>query len=75
MDLEGKPLRIIGTFILGVATTLTLIAFYQAADFNGEKSLQILSYLNGTTVNATLQEVRININFFYKCPFLFYLMS
>ncbi|KAJ4757167.1 nucleotide-diphospho-sugar transferase family protein [Rhynchospora pubera] len=55
MDREGNSLRMIASFILGVGATLTLVVFYQAANFDGEKSLEKLSFGNGT-VNATHQE-------------------
>jgi hypothetical protein len=69
--LEGNPIRINVWFILGVGTILTLIAFYQAANFNGEKSLQKERYINGTTVNVTIQEVcLIQIHFLISmCSF------
>ncbi|KAJ3709129.1 hypothetical protein LUZ61_012834 [Rhynchospora tenuis] len=48
MACEGISLRIIASFILGVVATLTLMVFHQTSNFDGDKSLEKLSFSNET---------------------------
>ncbi|KAJ3683570.1 hypothetical protein LUZ60_013797 [Juncus effusus] len=56
MGAEVKSLGMLGSFSLGVATTLILLIFYQSANFDGDYSVQKYLFGGHENINVTHQE-------------------